>query len=75
MPAYEICYLDSRGALSYKFCANCESVEQATFLARAMKLPTCQFFEIWNGETLVYKRPPNLTVRAFGFRNGQPFLR
>ena len=24
MPAYEICYLDGEGVLTYKFLANCE---------------------------------------------------
>ena len=40
MPAYEICYLDSEGTLTYKFLANCESDGRAKVLAHAMKLPS-----------------------------------
>ena len=30
MPAYEICYLDEGGALTYKFSANCDDDHWAT---------------------------------------------
>ena len=37
MPAYEICYLDEDGALTYKFSANCDDDQRAKILAHAMK--------------------------------------
>ena len=57
MPAYEICYLDGDGALTYKFLANCESDGRAKVLAHAMKLPSCKRLEVWSGEDLIYARP------------------
>ena len=32
MPAYEICYLDEAGALTYKFSADCDSDQRAKIL-------------------------------------------
>ena len=29
MPAYEICYLDTQGALTYKFAADCDDDNRA----------------------------------------------
>jgi len=55
MPAYEICYLDEDGALTYKFSANCDDDQRAKILAHAMKLP--RTLEVWSGEALIYSRP------------------
>jgi len=33
MPAYEICYLDEDGALTYKFTADCDDDQRAKILA------------------------------------------
>ncbi|MGH6828057.1 MAG: hypothetical protein ACREFW_04010 [Rhizomicrobium sp.] len=60
MPAYEICYLDADGILTYKFLANCENDGRAKVLAHAMKLPGAKRMEVWNGEELVYARPSSL---------------
>ena len=57
MPAYEICYLDDNGTLTYKFLANCEDDGRAKVLAHAMKLPSAKRLEVWNGEALIYARP------------------
>ncbi|HEY5347111.1 MAG TPA: hypothetical protein VIJ72_02880 [Rhizomicrobium sp.] len=57
MPAYEICYLDRDGALTYKFSANCAEDKHAKVLAHAMKLPACKQLEVWTGEKLIYQRP------------------
>ena len=57
MPAYEICYLDRDGALTYKISATCAEDKHAKVLAHAMKLPTCKQLEVWTGEKLIYKRP------------------
>ena len=57
MPAYEICYLDRDGALTYKFSATCAEDKHAKVLAHAMKLPTCKQLEVWTGEKLIYQRP------------------
>jgi hypothetical protein len=57
MPAYEICYLDAKGVLTYKFVANCENDGRAKVLAHAMKLPSARRLEVWNGEELIYARP------------------
>ena len=57
MPAYEICYLDRDGALTYKYAATCEDDNRAKVLAHAMKLPSVKRLEVWNGESLVYARP------------------
>jgi hypothetical protein len=42
MPAYEICYLDTDGALTYKFAADCTDDSRAKVLAHAMKLPSAK---------------------------------
>jgi hypothetical protein len=60
MPAYEICYLDGDGLLTYKFLANCENDGRAKVLAHAMKLPSCKRLEVWSGEDLIYTRPSYL---------------
>jgi hypothetical protein len=60
MPAYEICYLDGEGALTYKFLANCEDDGRAKVLAHAMKLPSAKRLEVWSGEALIYTRPSAL---------------
>jgi hypothetical protein len=57
MPAYEICYLDEGGALTYKFTADCDDDRRAKVLAHAMKLPSARKLEVWNGEMLIYARP------------------
>jgi hypothetical protein len=57
MPAYEICYLDTDGALTYKFAADCTDDNRAKVLAHAMKLPSAKRLEVWSGETLIYARP------------------
>lgn len=57
MPAYEICYLDETGTLTYKFSANCDDDTRAKILAHAMKLPSAKRLEVWNGESLIYRRP------------------
>jgi hypothetical protein len=57
MPAYEICYLDTEGALTYKFAADCADDGRAKVLAHAMKLPGAKRLEVWSGETLIYTRP------------------
>jgi hypothetical protein len=57
MPAYEICYLDTEGALTYKFAADCVDDGRAKVLAHAMKLPSAKRLEVWSGETLIYARP------------------
>jgi len=50
MPAYEICYLDTDGALTYKFAADCTDDSRAKVLAHAMKLPSAKRLEVWSGE-------------------------
>jgi hypothetical protein len=57
MPAYEICYLDEGGALTYKFSATCDDDQRAKILAHAMKLPSAKKLEVWSGEMLIYSRP------------------
>jgi hypothetical protein len=57
MPAYEICYLDEAGALTYKFSATCDDDQRAKILAHAMKLPSAKKLEVWAGEALIYTRP------------------
>ena len=56
MPAYEICYLDEEGALTYKFTADCDNDQRAKILAHAMKLPSARKLEVWSGEALIYTR-------------------
>jgi hypothetical protein len=63
MPAYEICYLDEAGALTYKFSANCDDDQRARILAHAMKLPSAKKLEVWSGETLIYTRPSVMLER------------
>ena len=62
MPAYEICYLDADGVLTYKFLANCDDDGRAKVLAHAMKLPSVRRLEVWNGESLIYARPSSLAT-------------
>jgi hypothetical protein len=57
MPAYDICYLDDRGALTYKFSANCDNDQRPKVMAHARKLPSMKRLEVWNGPALVYTRP------------------
>ena len=57
MPAYEICYLDEAGALTYKFSATCDDDQRAKILAHAMKTPSAKKLEVWAGEALIYTRP------------------
>ena len=57
MPAYEICYLDEEGALTYKFTADCDDDRRAKILAHAMKLPSARKLEVWSGDMLIYTRP------------------
>ena len=61
MPAYEICYLDTDGALTYKFAADCADDGRAKVLAHAMKLPSAKKLEVWSGEKLIYARPSDGT--------------
>ena len=64
MPAYEICYLDREGALTYKFSATCDDDGRAKVLAHAMKVPSARRLEVWSGEALIYARPSDsATVR------------
>ncbi len=60
MPAYEICYLDDDGTLTYKFLANCDDDGRAKVLAHAMKLPSAKRREVWSGEALSYARPSDI---------------
>lgn len=57
MPAYEICYLDVQGALTYKFAADCADDARAKVLAHAMKTHNAKRLEVWNGGRLIYARP------------------
>ena len=57
MPAYEICYRDEAGSLTYKFSANCDDDGRAKVLAHAMKTPSAKKLEVWSGEALIYARP------------------
>jgi hypothetical protein len=63
MPAYEICYLDETGGLTYKFSANCDDDQRAKILAHAMKLPSAKKLEVWSGEILIYTRPSAMLER------------
>src|ERR1700761_2250129 len=67
MPAYEICYLDEGGSLTYKFSATCDDDQRAKVLAHAMKLPSARKLEVWSGDILIYTRPSAVTQ--------QPMLR
>ena len=64
MPAYEICYLNTDGALTYKFAADCADDGRAKVLAHAMKTPEARRLEVWSGEILIYTRPTD----AFAMR-------
>lgn len=63
MPAYEICYLDDSGQLTYKFSADCVDDQRAKILAHAMKLPSAKTLEVWSGEALIYSRPSLMAAR------------
>ena len=56
MPAYDIRYLDGDGYLAHAFSAECDDERKARVLAHAMKLPTAQRLEVWQGEALLYAR-------------------
>ena len=64
MPAYEICYLDDAGTVTYKFLAHCEDDSRAKVLAHAMKLPSAKRLEVWSGEALIYARPSHIAQVA-----------
>ena len=64
MPAYEICYLDDEGTLTYKFLANCEDDGRAKVLAHAMKPPSAKRLEVWSGEALIYAKPSAMAETA-----------
>ena len=64
MPAYEICYLDDEGTLTYKFLANCEDDGRAKVLAHAMKPPSAKRLEVWSGEALTYAKPSAMVQTA-----------
>jgi hypothetical protein len=64
MPAYEICYLDDAGTVTYKFLANCEDDGRAKVLAHAMKLPSAKRLEVWSGQALIYARPSQIAQTA-----------
>jgi hypothetical protein len=57
MPAYEICYLDQDGTVTYRFSADCDDDQRAKILAHAMKLPSAKRLQVWSGESLIYARP------------------
>jgi hypothetical protein len=57
MPAYEICYLDESGDLTYRFSATCDNDQRAKILAHAMKLPSTKRLQVWSGQALIYARP------------------
>jgi hypothetical protein len=61
MPSYEICYLDDDDSLVFTFTAICADDTRAKVLAHAMKLNVHKKFEVWNGKTLVYGRPYDLS--------------
>ena len=63
MPAYEICYLDEEGDLTYKFTADCDDDQRAKILAHAMKLPSAKRLEVWSGDALIYTRPSMVLER------------
>lgn len=63
MPAYEICYLDDAGTLTYKFSATCDDDQRAKVLAHAMKTPSARRLEVWSGEALIYTRPSAVLER------------
>lgn len=61
MPAYDICYLNSDGTLAAKLSALCADDKQAKILAHAMKLAGTRKIEVWDGRTLVYQRPHEIS--------------
>jgi hypothetical protein len=63
MPAYDIRYLDGEGALAHAFAADCDDHAKARVLAHAMKLPSAERLEVWQGKALVYAR--DVTPLAF----------
>ena len=63
MPAYEICYLNTEGTLTYKFAADCIDDGRAKVLAHAMKLPSAKRLEVWSGDELIYTRPSMMLER------------
>ena len=63
MPAYEICYLDDLGHLTYKFSATCDDDQRAKILAHAMKAPGARTLEVWSGEAMIYSRPSAIRER------------
>jgi hypothetical protein len=68
MPAYDICYLDQDGSLTYKFSATCDDDQRAKILAHAMKLPSAKKLEVWSGQTLIYARPSLMLERHIADR-------
>jgi len=64
MPDYEICYLKDDGSLAGKFAASCNSEMQAKILAHAMKLEPSHRIEVWDGTSLVYRRPEQAAREA-----------
>jgi hypothetical protein len=56
MPAYHIRYLDGEGYLAHGFSAMCDDERRARVLAHAMKLPSAERMEVWQGGALVYAR-------------------
>jgi hypothetical protein len=54
---FEINYLDERGGLLEKLCAECRSEREAKVLAHAMKAKKFSSFEVWHDEALIYQRP------------------
>ncbi len=63
MTAYDICYLEEDGALVCAFTVQFETEMRAKILAHAMKPAECHRMEIWDGKTLIYRRPEALDAR------------
>ena len=59
MPAFEICYLETDGALACAFSVQFEDAMRAKILAHAMKPAECHRLEVWSGKELIYCRPEN----------------
>jgi hypothetical protein len=64
MPAYEICYRDEQGQLTYQFSADCDDDQRAKVLAHAMKTPSARMLEVWSGQALIYARPSAVLDRG-----------
>jgi len=62
MPEYHIFYLDEYGKISHTFRATCLDDRRAQIIAHAMKLPDCKHLEVWQGESLVYRRAPEVEL-------------